>query len=179
MLTSVESAPEWCANQWALVVAESRVDARLVKAKPQLRLARGGMSYRFDKASAAIGSRAPFDLVVVDAPQSYYGRDGALPLAWSSLAEGALFVLDDAGREGERYTIARWLRTFPGMDLVAFHPDFGGRGVAILRRARNMSPSFDWWSFATSAMHTIRNVRARATAELNPIPLPSIIDRQS
>ena len=173
-LTSIESAPEWCAEPWARVTATPGVDARLIAAQPRLRPTRGGFIYRFDEAARAIAERGPFDLVLVDAPQFYFGRDGALPLAWSVLAAGALIVLDDAAREGERYTIARWLRTFPGLELVAFEPDLGGRGVAVLRRARDLPPRLDWWSFVTATMHSWKNRRLRADAQTTPLPIPAV-----
>lgn len=167
-LTSIEGAPEWCTEQWSRVVEVQGVDARLVPAQLRLGLTPGGLAYRFDDAATAIAERGPFDFVLVDAPQFYYGRDGGLFLAWSSLADGALIVLDDAAREGERYTIARWLRAFPGLELLAFEPEFGGRGVAVLRRARDTPPRYDWWALATSAMHALRNRRLRATLASMP-----------
>jgi hypothetical protein len=95
---------------------------------------RRGVFHRVDGAAEALRARGPFDFALIDAPQYLYGRDGALHLAWGHLAPGALILLDDAARSGERRTLRRWLATYPGLELLHRDPTLGSNGVALLRR---------------------------------------------
>jgi len=156
-LTSVEQWPEWCKEPWARVEQTPNVDARLVAAQPRLALSRVGLTYAFRSARAAIASRRPYDLVVVDAPPRFYGRDGALPLSYAHLVPGAWVVLDDARRAAEQWTLFRWLRTYPGLRLMHFDAAFGGRGLAVLRYTGERTQRVDPWSVLTSALHTYRH----------------------
>lgn len=161
MLTSLESHPEWCAERWKEVEQFDTVDARLVASAIRLRLYRNGPAYEYEAAPAALAERGPFDLVVVDAPQSWYGRDGALETARDHMAEGAVIVLDDAGRQGEREAISGWLRSIPGLSLAAYDPTYGRHGIAVLRFGGDHRVR---WSGATLVRRTVgmlRNARAR------------------
>lgn len=61
-----------------------------------------------------------FDLVVCDGPpaDTRGGRYGALPVMRERLAPGCLVLLDDAARDGERETLARWTREFGGAATI-------------------------------------------------------------
>ncbi len=67
-------------------------------------------------ARAALGALpvAGIDLILVDGPPASpdlglgHSRYPALPLLRDRLAPGALVLLDDAGRDGERWVIERW-----------------------------------------------------------------------
>ena len=132
-LTSLEQDVTWCAELWDRVVAVgSGVDAELTPVTPRLGWSPIGLHHRYE-VDDLLARRGPFDLVVVDAPQYWYGRGGALPTVRPHLADGALVVLDDAARKGERWALYRWLRTYPGLELLAYDASFGGRGVALLR----------------------------------------------
>lgn len=132
-LTSLEQDVAWCAELWEQVAAVgSGVDAELTPVRPRLSWSPIGLHHRFD-VDDLLARRGPFDLVVVDAPQYWYGRGGALPTVRPHLTDGALVVLDDAGRKGERWALYRWLRTYRDLELVAYDSSFGGRGVALLR----------------------------------------------
>ena len=130
-LTSLEAHPEWCAERWATVEEQAGVDSRLIGSGLEFRLDRRGARYEYAEARAALPGRAPYDMVFVDGPPWFCGRDGALHSAIAHLAPGAVIVLDDAARPGERRTIGRWLRNFPGLRLAVHDPGFG-RGVAVL-----------------------------------------------
>ncbi|NLD77545.1 MAG: hypothetical protein GX643_12860 [Acidimicrobiales bacterium] len=139
-ITSLEQDVDWCKEIWARVEAVGpQVDVELVPVKPELRWSELGLHYQFS-VSEVLKRRGPFDLVVVDAPQYWFGRGGALPAVRAHLAPGALLVLDDAGRKGERWALYRWLRTYPGLDLLAYDEDFGGRGVALLKWNEPLPP---------------------------------------
>ena len=160
-LTSIEQRPEWCAEAWAGVGQVPGVSARLLIAAPRLRVSPAGVYYAYRDAGPAVASGGPYDLVLIDAPQWYYGRDGSLHLAWPHLAAGALVILDDAGRRGERWTVIRWQRTYPGLSLIAADLEFGGRGVAVLRQGDLRRRRFSMVSLVSSAYHARRNARAR------------------
>jgi predicted O-methyltransferase YrrM len=132
-LTSIEQDPSWCRERWAMVTATPTIDAHLEVALPVFRMLGPFPCHLYATAQRTVVERGPYDLVLVDAPQRYYGRDGALPLVAGSLRCGALIVLDDAGRIWERAVIRRWLQTYVGLELIAFDPEFGRQGVAILR----------------------------------------------
>jgi predicted O-methyltransferase YrrM len=161
MLTSLERSPEWCASHWADIARLESVDARLVPSRLVFRTFRGGVAWCYERAPAALAERGPFDLVLVDAPQSWVGRAGALHTALPHLAEGAIIVLDDAGREGERNVVAGWLRAYPGIHLAAFDPGFGRLGVAVLVFDGNRAVRWDALTLAGSLLDTYRNARRR------------------
>ena len=154
-LTSLEQEPAWCADRWRIVRAQDGVDAELVPVRPRLTLGRAGVAHVFTDARAAVARRAPYDLVFVDAPQGWYGRDGALPLALPHLAPGAWIVLDDAQRGQEQWTVSRWLDACPALRLVAFDPEFGGRGMAILRYGGGARLRTGPYVLLTSAYHAV------------------------
>lgn len=131
-LTSVDHMPRFARDAWDAVQRVPAVDARLVPSRLRSTMRIEGVSYRFVDAGPALAGRAPFDLVFIDAPQFYYGRDGTMHQAHPHLAPGALVVLDDAGRPGERRALRRWLRLYPGLVPLVVDPAFGGRGCAVL-----------------------------------------------
>jgi predicted O-methyltransferase YrrM len=161
MLTSLERSPEWCAAQWAEIGRLDSVDASLVQSRLVFRAFPGGVAWCYERAPATLSERGPFDLVLVDAPQSFVGRAGALHTALAHLSEGALIVVDDAGREGERNLIAGWLRAYPGLRLAAFDPGFGRLGVAVLVFDGNRSVRWDALTVAGSLLDAFRNARRR------------------
>ncbi len=132
-LTSVEQNLSWCRDPWKRVSDLVNVDSRIVESKLRLSLSVMGVCYCFRDAAGIGASRGPYDLVLVDAPQGFYGRDGALQMARWHLASRALVVLHDAGRSGERWALFRSLATIRGYRLLFWDPEFGGRGCAILR----------------------------------------------
>ena len=164
-LTSLEAQPEWCAGRWAQVERYPTVDARLVGSGLALIVDRHGPRYRYSAAADALPGRAPYDFVLVDGPPWFYGRDGALHSAIAHLAPGAVIVLDDAARAGERRTVARWLGAFPGLRLGAYDPGLG-RGVAVMtfdgntdavsRPADMLDACFDAVKLAWRRRHELR-----------------------
>ncbi len=161
MLTSLERSPEWCTAHWEAVRRLECVDARLVPSRLVFRAFRGGAALCYERAPVALAERRPFDLVLVDAPQSWIGRAGAVHTALPHLAHGALIVVDDAGREGERNLLGGWLRAYPGLRLAAFDPDFGRLGVAVLVFDGNREVRWDALAVAGSLLDVYRNARRR------------------
>lgn len=130
-LTSIEHQPEYSRDAWARVEAAAAVDAHLVVSPLLLRASRHGLMYGYYGSARQLAARAPFDLVLIDAPPGKYGRDSPLYQVYDLLDAGAIVVLDDAGRPAEQTACRRWLDTFPGLELVLF--DEQGRGTAVFR----------------------------------------------
>lgn len=155
-LTSLEQSPEWCAEQWSRVEQCRRVDARLIQVELRGRLTRSGWLYGYWAAADQLKSRSAFDLVLVDAPQFYFGgRDAAMLIAAPYLKPGALIVADDADRANERAMVRHWTRVFPGLRVLEHAAGFGGKGVAILSYE---SPG-ERWSPRTTLGTTLRSTR--------------------
>lgn len=77
------------------------------------------------------------DLVFVDGPPAHriqQARYPAVPLLYPELAEGALVVMDDYGREGEREVVERWREAHPDL-LVRVVPH--QKGTVVLERPRS------------------------------------------
>lgn len=70
----------------------------------------------------------PFDMLFVDGPAGYLGSQArwpALPLLCERLADGAIIVVDDAGRAQEGRMLQRWLREYPQLSLAPGHEQDG------------------------------------------------------
>lgn len=158
-LTSVEQDPSWCEAPWREVERRAAVDSRLLCSQPVPTLGRMGV-FRWHRDSAAeVARRGPYDLLVVDAPQYYHGREGALALAYEHLSVGAVILLDDARRGGEKWALWKWLRTYPG--LVLERLDEEGKGVAILRKVRPAPPGLSFVAFLVGIRHGYLRWRKR------------------
>ena len=128
-LLSLEQDRSWCAEAWRDVARQPLVEAMLADLSAKYR------SYRPTKLSAdrhALARFAPFDLVLIDAPQWWLGRDSTLYLVGRYLARDAVIVVDDVGRPGEQAAVRAWLASYPGLVVTRLDPRFGGRGVAVL-----------------------------------------------
>jgi len=131
-LTAVEEDLRWSRASWRRVEATPRVDACIIASGVVFRAERAGVYHGYSRAAkAAAIARGPFDLALIDAPDGFYGRDGALHLIYEALAPGALIVVDDSRRRKERDMMARWMRTYPGLVRLADEPDLG-HGTAVL-----------------------------------------------
>ena len=80
---------------------------------------------------------AGIDLLVIDGPPAWReeqaeSRGSAAPAAFARLAPGAIVLLDDAARPGERRVAARWRRDFPEVSFDAAETQ---KGVLIGSRA--------------------------------------------
>ena len=156
-LTSVEQDPEWCADIFDEVKKNKNVDARLIGSKLSFKMSRRGFYHSYDKAAKIVAERGPYDLVLIDGPQTFYGRDGGLHLAYQHLAPNALIILDDAKRRGEQFTIQRWLQTYPSLDVAKFDPAFSDRGVAVFVNQGHEQPQLSLNSLFTSGCFALKN----------------------
>lgn len=90
-----------------------------------------GLYYRYDLSF--LNQSSPIDFVLIDGPQQFKGREGNLDFIYNKLADGCLIILDDAGRYLEASLLFKWLKVYQGLDLVFYDPDFGSKGLAILK----------------------------------------------
>jgi predicted O-methyltransferase YrrM len=132
-LTSLDHDTFYCQSAWQQVASIASVDSRLIDAPLRLRLTRAGLMYCYDAVRDAVSARAPYDLVVADAPPNAFGRDATLWHAYRYLAPGALILLDDAGRRREKAVLQHWVRQYPGLVLLEHDLSFGAHGVALLQ----------------------------------------------
>ncbi len=113
---SLEHDPEWAAlGRERLAEEELRAFATIIDAPlADHPLVAPGCGW-YERAALA-GLPGQVDLLLVDGPPA--SADGpaersrypALPLLSDRLASGAAVILDDAGREGERWVLERWER---------------------------------------------------------------------
>ena len=88
------------------------------------------------------------DIVFIDGPQRYYGREGDLDHIYSLLNEGALIILDDAERYLESCLLYKWLKVYKGLELIHFNKFLGEKGVAILRVNKKLKRRFSIAAFS-------------------------------
>ena len=74
------------------------------------------------------------DLVIIDGPPAYAvgegrAREPALTVLRPFLSKGAVVILDDANRPGEKESLEEWKLRFPEFTVQVFA---GGKGVAVL-----------------------------------------------
>ena len=156
-LTSVEQDPEWCRDIFREVKKIKNVHSHLVGSKLRFKMTRQGFYHSYDRAAQVVAERGPYDLVLIDGPQTFYGRDGGLHLAYQHLAPNALIVLDDAKRRGEQWTIQRWLQTYPGLSLAIFDPIFSDKGLAVFINNGNQGQLVSLNSLFTSGCFALKN----------------------
>ena len=135
-LTSLEHDPGWAGVVGAQIEQEELGDfARLVEAPLEAHpLALGDAPWY---AASALG-RLPsggIELLLVDGPPGYtagteHSRYPAFPALADRLAPGALVMLDDAEREGEREILERWQREAGGWSFATDRAS----GLAVGRR---------------------------------------------
>ena len=167
-LTSVEHEPEFGRGAWALAERVTGVDAHQVVSKLRVTLTPGGPFNGYADAAPDVSARAPYDLVLVDGPPGPLGRDWTLFASIRHLRPGALVIVDDTARPGERRAIERWLRRWPGLSVVSAEPATA-RGATILRFDGDTRARFSLRTIAGAvyerARQLARHLRGRPTAE--------------
>jgi predicted O-methyltransferase YrrM len=90
---------------------------------------------------AALPDDLVIDMLVIDGPPwstQSLARYPALPLLADRLADGAVIILDDADRAGERAVVARWLREYPSL-THHFVPTLKGTSILVWTAAAAMA----------------------------------------
>ena len=162
-LTSIEHDTSYLGDCWTRVERQPLVDAKLVIRPLTCSLSRDGLLWRYRDLARHLALRAPFDLVVIDAPPGKYGRSSPLFDSYPLLAAGAVVVLDDAARLRERTAIARWIATYPGLHLVVLD-EAARRGIAVLRHDGNKRRRVAPRVFAGSIRDRLREWREARSA---------------
>lgn len=172
-LTAVEDDPAWGVDQWSPVAAMPGVDARLIGSPLFFRLGFGAPHHAYGVgAAAAVASRAPYSLVLVDPPHGHVGRDGTLHLAMPHLAPGALIVVHEEGD-----TIERWMDTYPGLGIL--HVDrVLGNGVVIIGYTGNPARQLSWRAILTGAIREARAWIAKRGGTSSPVAVHVADDQQ-
>jgi len=133
-LTTVEHEPAYLPHEaWRQVEQMASINARLVITPLRRSLSSHGLLWGYQGARKCFRERRPFDLVFIDGPPRRYGRTSTLFDAYPFLGPGMVIVLDDAARPEERTAVARWLATFPDLELVLLDTE-AARGIAVLVR---------------------------------------------
>lgn len=76
------------------------------------------------------------EFVFVDGPPGRLGREAALYVAFSLMSPGAVLMLDDANRPGERRAKAAWKKLF-GTAVELEHITNIGKGALVVRKIRD------------------------------------------
>lgn len=145
-LYSIEQDPEWCSQIYTPLTQLSSVKANLVHSKVHFTLNRMGVIAMHD-CKKRIAQLKQIDLVFVDGPQQYKGREGAMEMIFSNISPGALIILDDAARYTEKSAIVKWLKSYSGLQLEYYDPQFGQKGIAILSFEKNRKKTFSFDTF--------------------------------
>lgn len=99
----------------------------------RLKWFQGRPLYSYHIPEGVLASHAPYDLVFVDGPPGYIGREATLYLVLPYLRPGGLVVMDDAARVGwEQRWLARWKNALDGSITIWLMPQFK-MGLAILQ----------------------------------------------
>lgn len=145
-LTSIEHQPQFAEPAFQQMGQYPSVDARMFHAALTLRFSRHGLLHSYTGIGDALRGRGPFDMVFIDAPPGYLGRESTLLAAAPFLSQSAIAVLDDAARPGEKTAVRRWERSL-GVNRL-YESDSVGRGIVVLELPHPGVPAFSWRTFA-------------------------------
>jgi predicted O-methyltransferase YrrM len=160
-LTSVEHAPEFGRDAWALAERVVGVDAQQVVSRVRVTLTPGGPFNGYVDAAPALSARAPYGLVLIDGPPGPLGRDWTMFAAIRHLSPGALVIVDDTARPGERRAVERWLRRWPGLS-VALDQGNVTRRATLLRFDGDMRARFSPRTITGAVYERARELARRA-----------------
>ena len=113
-----------------------------------------GIHYISYKIGSYLKNNGPekFDLVLIDGPPGFlYAREATLLQAIDHIRKDTLIILDDAERNVEKETVARWSEMFEMRDLE-YH-DVGLKQIATFR----VSPKPLLKVMPASPNHTLKN----------------------
>ncbi|MCS4122737.1 class I SAM-dependent methyltransferase [Salinibacter ruber] len=157
-LTSVEQNPKWCEDDWEFVEKIDNVDSLLVQTDARWTLGYMGVYSYLEGEREILRDRGMYDLLVVDAPQHYYGREGAIPLSIDFMKKGGVILLDDARRRDEKWSIYKWLNTYPRISLDELSEE--SKGFAVLSVGEGKDKRFSITSFIKGVHHGINRIYA-------------------
>jgi predicted O-methyltransferase YrrM len=144
-LTSIEHQPAYAEQAWGEISQFGAVDAKLVHARLTVQISKHGLLHEYVGIDGTLRTRGSFDFVFIDAPPGHLGRDATLLAVAPFLAAGAVVVLDDAKRPGEKTAVRRWNRAMQ-VETV-FQSDEVGKGVVVLSVQHPAAPGFSFRTF--------------------------------
>lgn len=97
-------------------------------------------------------------LVFIDGPQYFYGREGGLDHIYSILEVGCLIILDDANRYTEKCVIYKWLKVYKGLELIYLNDSFGDKGLAVLKVVQPLEKRFSISAFSLGMLQGIKRL---------------------
>lgn len=115
-LWTLEHDPHWASQIRTIIDAEGLAAWVDVIHAPLVEHTASGNGFIWYANPDGMRDLAPFDLVFVDGPPAarpeHPGREGALYALFPLMRPGALMLMDDGFREGERNAVDRWARHF-------------------------------------------------------------------
>ncbi|WP_057936053.1 class I SAM-dependent methyltransferase [Algoriphagus resistens] len=98
------------------------------------------------------------ELVFIDGPQYYYGREGGLDGIYDKLKVGCLIIMDDTERYTEQCVIYKWLKVYKGLQLIYHNEYFGDKGFSILMVESPLTKQFSLKAYSLGLMQGIKRV---------------------
>jgi predicted O-methyltransferase YrrM len=130
-LVSIDAEDEYAAQTRLQLQRQGLSDwaeVRVAALKPQ----RSGIGAHPWYDADRLGDLDHIDLLLIDGPPTALGADirhPALPFFWDRLSPGAIVLLDDAARPGERAISDAWRRQFPRAQFEYLHLEKGALRV--------------------------------------------------
>ncbi|REG91524.1 class I SAM-dependent methyltransferase [Algoriphagus antarcticus] len=143
---SFEEDPKWFKIPETIKSLIDLEDINIVDSKVKFKFGLFGV-YAFYQATKKFKFKDTIDLVFIDGPQFFYGREGGLDYIFKFLKEGSLIVMDDAGRYIDQCVIFKWLKVYKGLELVYFNEKYGDKGLAILKVKSPLKRTFSISAF--------------------------------
>lgn len=110
------------------------------------------------KLKNELSFKKKIDLVFIDGPQYYFGREGGLDYIYDKLAIGCLILMDDAERYTEKCVIYKWILVYKGLELIYLNDHFGYKGLAVLRVNRPLKKVFSVKAFGLGLMQGVKRL---------------------
>mgnify|MGYP001765682679 CR=1 FL=1 len=141
---------------------QARVEFRVAPLRPRFYGPRLLLSYSLPKG--LLEALGPFDLVLIDAPQSDFARESVFYDAFPALARGGYAVLDDANREfAEQACVGAWKKAYGGaIDPVLLEGI--GNGLDVIEKVSDERPRYQLRGALCSAFRTARGLGRLALA---------------
>lgn len=154
---SIEENIDWfkIPNKLAELVIRSSMDFHVGKIHFMIGFFGIHASYRIPERTDL---KKEIDLVFVDGPQYFFGREGGLDEIYDKLKVGCLIVMDDAQRYTELCVIYKWLKVYKGLELIYLNKKFGDKGLAILKVSEPLTRRFSIDAFSLGMMQGIKRI---------------------
>lgn len=156
-IVSIEENKDWfrIPKEVESLIDSQRINFQLGKLRFVFGLFGIHASYKFSSSHL---TRKGVQLVFIDGPQYYFGREGGLDNIHSLLDVGCLIVFDDAERYTEKCVIFKWLKVYKGLKLIYLNDSFGDKGLAILKVIHPLKKRFSITAFSLGMFQGIKRL---------------------